>query len=462
MKRLLLCLLSFASYHAVLAQDATPTLVFPAKHLPVGNHVFDVMVKNIGSANVGWNGFKIGWKVDNGPVNEMSPTIPTYAIAPNNEVRVAGNFTANFPTTGTHTLKVWTRLTTGTDANKTNDTIVQQVKILPYVPKKNVVFEVFKHQACCPCIDAAAYEDTAVTPFSKYSVANIYTATTDVLYNAEGDTLNDLFQLAHPTVFFDRYVFPYNTLLENNFFTMNGEYQLRNMKERDRYYEPLEVSVYSASFNTATRLLKVKLKAKVYDTIADNYRFNLYLTEDSVKAYQGCHTPNANDYYHMHVVRKMLGGSWGQSSSLPATLYPNQDYFYEFTYTVPANYNINKMDMIGMVQRYSTDKLNSRIINSANIHFTNALLLSTDDLASNPFGFSIYPNPATDKIAVTGELLKNQPADIVISDFNGKIVKYLAVNDLKDAIDIADLSAASYVLTIKQGNKKQSFKFTKQ
>lgn len=435
-------LTSFISH----AQDLTPTMVFPVDYLPIGTHKFDLMVKNVGSGIIPYNGFKIGWAVDNGMINEQSPAIPTYGIVAGGMERTAGNFTATFSTVGLHTLKVWTRTTSVTDANTANDTIIKIVKVLPYVPAKNVILEVFKHQACCPCIDAAEYEDTAVNPYGKYAVANIYTGPSDPLYNAEGDTLNDLYQLAHPNVFFDRFLFPYKIDLENNFFVQNNIYQLRNMKERDRYYEPLEVFVAQAMFDSSSRLLKVKLKAKVYDTISKNYRFNLYVTEDSIKGYQGCYTP-PNDYYHSHVVRKMAGGTWGSINSLPAIMYPAVDYFYEFTYTIPVNYKLQHLTLIPLVQQFDNDKMNSRIINSSKINFNNAIALTPNFVASvDPQKIQFYPNPATDKLIIEMKGSLEKPIYAEVIDAAGKVVKQFTVKEQKQEVNISDLPPSTYTL----------------
>jgi|GEM_PF-2327952 len=444
------------------AQDLTPTMVFPVDYLPIGTHKFDLMIKNVGASTVPYNGFKIGWSMDNGMITEQPPAIPTYGIVSGGRERAAGNFTATFSTAGLHTLKVWTRTTSVTDVNTANDTIIKIVKVLPYVPAKNVILEVFKHQACCPCIDAVGYEDTAVNPYGKYAVANIYTGPSDSLYNAEGDTLNDLYQLAHPNVFFDRFLFPYQTNLENDFFILNNVYQLKNMKERDRYYEPLEVAVLQATFDSSTRLLKVKLKAKVYDTISKNYRFNLYVTEDSVKGYQGCYTP-PNDYYHNHVVRKMIGGTWGSINSLPAIMYPSVDYFYEFTYTIPASYKLQHLTLIPLVQQFDNDKMNSRIINSSKISFKNAIALSPSFVASvDQQKIQIYPNPATDKLIIemSESFKKTMYAEVI--NVAGKVVKQFIIKEQKQEVNIADLPPSTYTLKINSvTNKNINYQFIK-
>lgn len=444
--------------------DIKPTYIFPVDYLPVGTHTFDVMLQNAGNTNIGMSSiaYKIGWQVDNGAAMEATPTAPTYGLFPGQAVRVEGSFNATFSTVGSHHLKVWTRAVNFNDINHANDTIVQVVKVLPYVPVKNVVMEVFKHQACCPCFDAANYEDTAVTVDPHYSVANIYCGPIDVLYNAEGDTINDEFQLPHPNVFFDRYTFPYAYTQQRGFYTLDDVYDLTDMHERERYYQPVEVSFSSAGFDNASRLLKVKLKAKAYDTLSGDLRFNLYVTEDSIKAYQACAVPDPNNYYHMNVLRRMCGETWGKSGSLPATLMPGQEVFYEFNYTVPQSYVLNHLHLIGLVQQYSSDTSKRWILNSAKISFGNALTLDVQEMTnSSDRGVHIFPNPVTGKAYMDIPQFSGNAIDASLTDITGKQLKRIIISGPHTEIEMHDLSSGIYFINLVLDGRQRTFKIIK-
>lgn len=429
-----------------LAQaDLKPTLVYPGDYFPTGNHTFDVLVQNVGNATVPWNGFKIGWQVNNGTISEVLPATPTYGLGANSPVtRSTGNFSASFPSPGTYKLKVWTRTLTVTDANHANDTFVKTVEVLPYVPPKNVLMEVFKHQACCPCIEAACYEDSVVSQKANYAIANIYTVKSDVLYNAEGRVPDSVWAFGHPAILFDRFIFPHRTSVQRPVSTVNNIDVVNDMHERERYFSPLRVSFHASSFNTTTRELKVKLKARVYDTLSGDLRFNLYLTEDSIVAWQGCATPDPNNYIHRHVVRKMCGGGWGQSGSLPATLYPGQDYLYEFVYTVPTAYKTNRIELIGLVQQYHNDLGKRFVLNSEKIGFNQSLTLS----AGKPVAaddISVYPNPVTDQVFITNSNGKTLTINLLTID--GKELRRTTVTT-KSTLDMSNLPTGSYLLRI--------------
>ena len=443
--------------------DLKPLLIFPVDYLPTGTHTFDVMVQNIGSTTVPVGGHKIGWQINNGPVTEATPTAPLYPLAANmaQGARVRGNFSILLSTPGTYKLKVWTRTTILPDANLVNDTLVKTVKVLPYTPVKNVLMEVFKHQACCPCLPAAHYEDTVIAPLPNYAIANIYTPVTDVLlYNADGSTVNALYNLAHPAVFFDRYKFPYAYDLDRGFYTMGTDYQLEDMWEREKYYSPVEVSFTSASFNALSRELKVKIKATFYDTVSGDYRFNLYVTEDSVKAWQGCALPDPYDYYHMRVLRHMAGGPWGDAASLGNIQYPGDVRFYEMTYTVPAGYQTSQMNLIGMVQHYDADQNNRSMLNSAQMRLANALTLPVKDLAETLEDIRLYPNPVHDKFTIDlGNVSKDTRAEL--TDVHGKLVKSIVIRQTETSVDVSQLPAGVYNVTIYGSSAKKSFELLK-
>lgn len=443
---MLLCFSAFAQ------PDLTPTLVYPGDYFPVGSYKFDLLLKNIGTSLVPMGGYKIGWQVDNGPINEVLPTAPTYSIAPNYpQARVQGNFMASFPTPGTYKLKVWARMLNLQDANPANDTFVKTVKVLPYVPVKNVLMEVFKHQACCPCIYAACYEDSIVSLKPNYAIANIYTPATDVISNADGRAVDAVWMFGHPAILFDRFTFPHSYKIERPVTSFNGGDLVDDMHERDRYYVPLQVSFHSSTYNNTTGELKVKLKAKAYDAMSGDMRFNLYLTEDSVMAWQGCATPNPNNYYHRHVLRHMCGGPWGQAGSIPSVLTAGQDVFYEFTYNVPASYDKNKLELIGLVQLYNADSSKRVIVNSDKISFNNSLTLSSGSITKTEDGIQIYPNPATEQLTIANNT--RYELQVILTDIGGRQVLTMPATKGKSILKIGKLPQGNYQIRVNDGNR---------
>lgn len=73
-------------------------------------------------------------------------------------------------------------------------------------------------------------------------------------------------------------------------------------------------------------------------------------------------------------------------------------------------------------------------------------------------GASIYPNPATDKLFTEGI---NGKAYVSVRDLAGKMISHEEIADLKAGIPVAHLPAGTYILTIMQGNKTITARFSK-
>jgi len=356
-------------------------------------------------------------------------------------------FKVSLPSAGTYQLKAWVKTTSPLDNNATNDTIVKNIRVFETLPKKNVVLEVYKHQGCGPCYDAANYCDTLVAKNPRYSVASIYTAKNDVLYNADGAVFNDLFNFAHPMPVFDRFKFPYKSALGSSFYTMGNGYFLRNYGDREKFYEPVQVYFHSVNWNENTRELRVKVGAIFFDDMNGDYRFNVYLTEDSIKAFQSS-APDPNNYYHKHVLRAMLGGTYGKQGSLPVSIKKGDVKHYEFVYTIPKDYNINKMHITALVQNYTHSDLNKRILNSEHKAFKQAVSVQ-DAPATAATELKVYPNPAKNVLHVsTGNAQVKYKMSII--DMNGRT--HITSDIYGNAeIDIQALPAGHYILMADDG-----------
>jgi hypothetical protein len=280
----------------------------------------------------------------------------------------------------------------------------------------------------------------------NYFYVNLYNGNTDVLFNAGADSVNDEYGLAHPAPVFDRYKFPWANEMDRSFYTMGNDYFLEDVGEREKFLEPAGVSFKSVQFNATTRELTVKVAAQFLDTISGDYRFNLYLAEDSVLAWQGCGLPDPNNYYHMRVLRHMAGGPWGQPGSLPPVIYPGPDKEYTFTYTIPAAYKLKHLHLVALIQKYSPDNLDRKIVNSIDITFNNALTLSASGPVAMRDDISIYPNPATKEFTVQlpGS---GRSATVNLYDVNGKKLLTKTIRDRAD-IDLSNTPAGLYVVEV--------------
>jgi hypothetical protein len=120
--------------------------------------------------------------------------------------------------------------------------------------------------------------------------------------------------------------------------------------------------------------LKVFLKGKALTALSGEYRFNVLIIEDSVT--QNQQNNNAiigpcpyldgsnvlTNFRLRDVLRAALAGSWGKTIVQNPTV--NKEDTATFNYTIPASYDMSKMRVIGVVQKYGPHKLDRPIMNA--------------------------------------------------------------------------------------------------
>ncbi len=393
--------------------------------------------------------YKICWQLDGGPVQTWNSPAqdPNYYVPGNNLRKIkSGSLKVTFPTPGIHELKVWAKITTSPwDLNFANDTFTKMVKVFSYLPPKEVVMETYKHQNCPPCYPAGIFIHNYMEPKPDYGIVNCYTLyPNEQLYNKVADTINKVYMLAHPQALYDRFKFPFYNHIYSDFI---GGIPL-DTEDRRYYVEPVEVSLPSVIVDNINHVLKVKVAARIYDTLHGEYRFNVFVTEDSVKAFQ-VDAPNPGNYYHQKVLRSMMGGAWGQTGSIPGTtLYPGQQFEYEFQVALPYGWGVtewkqNKMSLVGLVQKYNDqDIYDRRILNSKHTTLFKALGVSTPQQWED--NLSVYPNPVTDELTVSKPGLDGV---IHITDVTGRTIQTIEVKHRDEVkINTAGWAQGMYIM----------------
>lgn len=402
----------------------------------------------------------IYWKLDNGLVNTVNKTFGGVEWMGYQHGYIDDAlFKLGLTTVGKHKLKVWIKTVTPADANAANDTLTMDINVINTLPKKNVVLEVFKHQYCPPCYGANVFNDTAAVGRNpRYIIAALYTVTGEALYNADAKVVNTQYGSPHPSAAYDRFFIPYYYLFPDLYVpNQAGNMHLPMYGERETFYEPVQVGLKNVSYNKTTRELKVTVDALFYDDLSGDYRFNLYLLENGIKGYQA-NAPDPDNYIHNHVLRDMLGGPWGKAGSIPATVKKNDTKTCDFVYTLPADYNINNMTVVGMVQTYNADSSKRRILNAE--YQTLKQLLSVNNPQQQTTDIQVYPNPVKDKIRVS--INGNSKSYVLsIADINGRVYKTMRCTTDAE-IDLHTLTPGNYFLYIDDGQVVQTKKIVKE
>jgi hypothetical protein len=224
-----------------------------------------------------------------------------------------------------------------------------------------------------------------------------------------GDSINANVY-AYPSGFFDRYPFPDDDGFWG--YTDRTEWESYTLDRHDNG-APCDVSVQYI-FNPSTRALTATVQTNFYGDFNDNFRFNLFLTEDSVSegtgsqwdqhnyyssqssAYGGPSHPYYTlpdpiiGYQHRHVCRAMLGGPWGSPGSIPSSVTDGSSYTTSYNYTIPSNWDTSKIVLIGMVMRYDPDYQQRYIYNSVMVPLVNPTGIASGESNSS---IELYPNP---------------------------------------------------------------------
>ncbi len=447
MKKLIL-LFSMLYSLAVQAQtDLTLHEIYPTEYARTGDvQKIYARVGNTGTNVIQVSNITMYWQVQGGSVQSgtVTGTYPVIIVG-NQQVEIGGaNVAFQVPSfSGQYDLKVWVKV--AGDNFPANDTLVRTFKAIDNLPVKNVLLEVYKHQGCGPCYPADTMVKSQIDPISHYNNVNIYTGSGDVLYCAEGDAMENILGTStHPTVTFDHFNFPVEGMV-HSFYTLNGQKYLDHLGRREEYLEPVEVKFNTLVLDKVARTITTEISAKFYDDVNKELRFNLYVLEDSVMAYQSS-APNPNNYYHSKVMRTALGGAWGLANSIPNPALTGQTYTHQFTYTVPANYDMQKLRLIALVGEYGAGKYQRKTYNSAKVilkdYWDTPLSVASQNREA---GIRVYPNPASDYLNIKFED-HIRPSYLSIQDVSGRVIQ--KINHKMKMIDINSLTPATYFITI--------------
>lgn len=396
--------------------------VFPYQYMAVGKSPVKGKIKNLGSDVI--NSIDIHWQVDNGTINSETLTSLTYDPLSSNDFLFSDSI--GIYTTGTHTLKIWISAPNGSpDLNLSNDSITKTIEVLPYLPKKRVVLEEHTATWCTSCPEGL---DSTIA-FSDRNPDLIVTAihNGDIMSYTDGNIVAGGMGLRGlPSLTIDRRQSPSTQSL---WFSPYNNLEAPYQEHRD-LIEPIEITFLQKAYDTLTHELTVEVNAEFFVAYPhDDLRLNVMITEDSVSNEFDANYNQANantfPYYHRHVARANLDGAWGTQGSLPTSVAVG-NYSKLFTWTVPDSFNLDQLEIIGLVQRHSTDRYNRAILNANKIGFNENLSPTSTQaiqLLTSP-NINIYPNPFSDNLTVAFNLATTANVSIEIVDMIGQQVGF--------------------------------------
>jgi len=249
-----------------------------------------------------------------------------------------------------------------------------------------------------------------------------------------------------------------------------------------------------ATYVDSTRQLKVSLTTTLRKDIAGDYRIACVLTQDSVRgtgaaynqanAYAGgaagamggyellTNPVAASKMIYDHVARHISPSFAGYANAFGATADSGQVVTYTFTYTLPANWNVAKMNIVGMMMDPNGATVNasiSRIAEAVN----NGYVIGTEiggnitgvENLAGPDAIRIAPNPGTEISNILLSLIKDSNVQVEIYNMNGAKVgskNYGILNgEMQLPIQLSELSSGIYLVKVMVDNYPTTIKFIK-
>lgn len=239
--------------------------------------------------------------------------------------------------------------------------------------------------------------------------------------------------------------------------------------------EPKAIITNGATFDASSRELVVSLTYDFVSNISSNWKVACVLTEDGVTGsgsgynqsnyYSGGGSgamdgyevlPNpvpASQMVYDHVARSIVPSFGGEAGLLPSSVTAGEEHTVCFTYTIPTEWDIDNMHIVGMLIS-SNGKIDNGSYSTiaeaeANGLGDCSLGIMEDNIEQG--SFNVYPNPATDMAYVN---LKDAQGDVVltITDLTGKVVANRTYSSLNGAADLAintrSLAPGTYLVTV--------------
>ena len=372
----------------------------------------------------------------------------------------------NITTEGSYIIRVWVDSVDGRLNANYLDTFVINTKFYNKSPllHKKVMLEEFTGSWCGYCSGGALNFTSLLKTDSDFVGAAIHISETyvpDSMQIPEGVTSFST-RWGVPLVGSDRYRF--SDL--NNLYTINDahddqlwvSYLSGIFGGRKMAATPANVSLTNLQYDSVTRVLSVDVNATFLANLYDgDYRFNLIITEDSVKGTGPGWDQNNYDYSHLggvhydtlsplfllplslpangqpggwvhnHVLRKIPDGTWGIPNLIPSTPTSGTTYTRHYSLTIPKRWNVNQVHLIGAIQEYYPQSSVNFVQEITFLNVADKLLINrhTTTQVSEPYSdnmrMSFYPNPTTGNLKI--DVNKNtEKASVSIYDLTGKKV----------------------------------------
>ncbi len=172
-----------------------------------------------------------------------------------------------------------------------------------------------------------------------------------------------------------------------------------------------------------------------------------------------------------HVGRAISPGFDGEANSFPASVLTGDVHTLNFTYTLPAEWDENKIHIVGLLldPQGRVDNASKSTIPEA---VTNGFIdvggtTSTTEILPQPDELvKLYPNPAKESINIQLNLKEQSNIDFNLKDVSGKTISTTNFSKnsgiFESTISIQHLNSGIYYAEFLINNKFKAIKFVKE
>ncbi len=417
----------------------------------------------------------VNWTVNGGPVQRLG--FDTLKVARNQNWPFFSSGDLVLDADGDWIIKAWVSSPNGkTDEKASNDTLTHTIQVVKAYPAKNILIEEVTGAWCGFCPRAPIIYKKSVAPVYPNTIF-VAIHTGDGMAIADSRDFTNTYVTGVPCGFVDRRKMPDGTKID-----FSPEEWLNTLNHTENRFNPAILNVYNY-YDPATSEWKIDVVADFIFNMSADFRLNAYIVEDSLigsgsnwdqrnffnggandpyRELQGAGDPLPG-YYHNHVVRKMLGGSFGQAGIIPSQIKRGDRYVFSKTFKADSKWKMNQVHIVGLLQLYNSDKLGRQIINSVK---TGVSLKTGTGPAENPSSVTLYPNPAGETAWLQIQGFRPGKMEVKIYSISGQemVTKTLENNaaDQKTPLDLSACTPGVYFVQISDGEKLQTIKLIRQ
>ena len=314
--------------------------------------------------------------------------------------------------------------------------------------EKKIVLEIFEGTWCDACPEAIEIIDDVLLNHPNVIPVALHFGDQDPMNVDAAYQIASIFSGASaPGFMIDRHLFPN----EANVALAVESNSLNNfLNERMAAAPVVAVELNNGNFDAATRILSIDVDVEFLANLELSiFNTNLYIVETLIQTDDPAYfqAGSGNNYPHKYVLRAMLGGEWGTYGAIDqSTVSPGDAFSYTYLTQIPADWDINKLQLIGLVQQ--TQQIQNYdmrpILNADKIQLNT--LLSPIPTAINDLSeintLNIFPNPSSNIFTIDINFVKSGNYNLKIKDVFGRTIKEptaISLDEGKNEINI-DLS----------------------